>query len=78
VGPAKENFRQIAQAFDEAGAWERVDDADSLGRFLRLAIDEPEALRALGVRGRELVAANRGAVARALEAVLPALRGAMG
>jgi 3-deoxy-D-manno-octulosonic-acid transferase len=78
VGPSMENFRQIAQAFDEAGAWERVDDADSLGRFLRLAIDEPEALRALGVRGRELVAANRGAVARALEAVLPALRGAMG
>jgi 3-deoxy-D-manno-octulosonic-acid transferase len=77
VGPSMENFRQIADAFDEAQAWQRVADADALSRFFRRALDEPAALRPAGARGRELVAANRGATERTLDAVMPALREGM-
>lgn len=78
VGPSMDSFRQIARAFDQAQAWRRVEDAEDLGRFFRLAVDDPDALRALGTRGRELVAANRGAAARTLAAVMPSLGEAMG
>lgn len=73
VGPSMENFREMADDFDRRGAWARAADADELGRVLRGWLDDPEAARALGARGRELVEANRGALARTLALLAPVL-----
>ena len=35
VGPAMHNFREMAEAFDRAGAWRRVADAGELGAAWR-------------------------------------------
>jgi len=71
VGPSMENFREIAESFDAADAWRRAADARDLGRvFCELAAD-PDGARALGERGRALVEASRGALARTLELVAP-------
>jgi len=77
AGPAMDNFRHMAAAFDAADAWRRVADVDALGEFFRQAIAGNEQLRACATRGRELVAANRGAVERTLNAVKPVLDEAM-
>jgi len=66
VGPSMENFREIAEAFDAAGAWARVADAAGLAAAWRGWLDDPAAAAEAGRRGRELVAAHRGALDRTL------------
>lgn len=66
VGPSMENFREIAEAFDAARAWARVGDAAALAAAWRGWLDEPAEAAAVGRRGRELVAAHRGALDRTL------------
>lgn len=66
VGPSMENFREIAEAFDAAGAWRRVHDGHGLGEVLRGWLANPGPARELGARGRRLVDENRGALARTL------------
>lgn len=73
VGPSMENFREMAADFDRRGAWARVADPEELGRTLGAWLDDPAAARALGALGRELVEANRGALARTLELLAPIL-----
>lgn len=73
VGPSMENFRQIAEAFDTAAAWQRVADAGELGEFFGLALDGADGVDAMARRGSELVAANRGATQRTLAAIRPLL-----
>ncbi len=78
IGPSMENFREIAAAFDAAGAWLRVDGAAALGVAFRQWLDDPDAAGALGRRGAELVAAHRGALERTralLEPLLAPLSG---
>ncbi len=73
VGPSMDNFRDLAGQFDRAGAWRRVSDARDLARAWDGWLTDPAAARRLGERGAELVAANRGALARTLELVGPVL-----
>jgi 3-deoxy-D-manno-octulosonic-acid transferase len=62
VGPSMANFRQIAEDFDCARAWERAGDAGELARIWRRWLDDPAAARAVGARAAALVEANRGAL----------------
>jgi 3-deoxy-D-manno-octulosonic-acid transferase len=74
VGPSMENFRDMADQFDAAGAWRRVEDASGLGAAWRHWLDEPPVAQAMGERARRLVEDNRGALQRTLEALAPLLR----
>lgn len=71
VGRSMENFREIAERFDDGEAWCRVADAAHLGRVWRAWLDDPEAAHALGARGAQLVESHRGALARTLELLAP-------
>ncbi len=73
VGPSMENFRQMADDFDRREAWARAAGPEALGEVFRGWLDDPEAARALGARGRELVESNRGALDRTLELLAPLL-----
>jgi 3-deoxy-D-manno-octulosonic-acid transferase len=73
VGPSMENFREIADQFDRAGAWERVDGPAGLAESWRRWLDEPELARRAGRKGEELVERNRGALERTLGLLAPAL-----
>ena len=74
VGPSMENFRAIAEAFDEAKAWTRVGDARELANAWRRWLEDAEEARRLGRRARELLERHRGALERTLAAVEPLLR----
>ncbi len=74
AGPSMENFRQIAEDFDRAGAWTRVAGAAGLAAAWGGWLDRPDDARELGRRGRELVEGNRGALARTVEMLRPLLR----
>jgi 3-deoxy-D-manno-octulosonic-acid transferase len=67
VGPAMHNFREMAEAFDRAGAWRRVADACELGAAWRQWLESPEAGRETGARALRLVEENRGALGRTVE-----------
>jgi 3-deoxy-D-manno-octulosonic-acid transferase len=73
VGPSMHNFREMAEAFDRAGAWRRVKDARELATAWREWLDDPAAARAAGERALRLVEENRGALARILEMLAPVL-----
>jgi len=73
VGPSLHNFRDVAERFDRAGAWRRVADAAELGEVWRGWLDDPAEAERQGHRGRALVQANRGALARTLELLAPVL-----
>ncbi len=74
AGPSMENFRQMAQDFDDADAWARVRDAAGLAEVWGHWLDHPEEARAVGGRGRDLVESRQGALARTLEMLAPLLR----
>lgn len=67
VGPSMENFREMAQAFDDAEAWRRVAGPEELAGVWREWIESPTSARAQSERARALLDANRGAVGRTLE-----------
>ena len=71
VGPSMTNFREIAEIFDHTGAWARVANAAALGELWAAWLADPPAARAIGERGRALVAANAGALDRTLELLAP-------
>jgi 3-deoxy-D-manno-octulosonic-acid transferase len=71
VGPSMENFREMAADFGRRDAWAQVPGPAELGEVFGGWLDDPAAARALGARGRELVEANRGALARTLELLEP-------
>lgn len=74
VGPSMHNFRDMAERFDRAQAWRRVNDAAELAAAWGEWIADPEAAREQGGRALRLLEENRGALARTLEmleAVLP-------
>jgi 3-deoxy-D-manno-octulosonic-acid transferase len=73
VGSSMENFREMAQHFDAAHAWARVADAHSLGETWDRWLSQPQLAADVGDRARELVAANRGAVAKTLDLLRPML-----
>jgi 3-deoxy-D-manno-octulosonic-acid transferase len=67
VGPSMHNFREMAEAFDRAGAWRRVEDARGLAAVWREWLDDPAAARETGGRALRLIEENRGALARTVE-----------
>ena len=71
LGPHTFNFATIARLLFEAGAAERVEDADSLSRRLIELFNDPEHCARMGARGREVVARHRGALGRLLAALAP-------
>jgi 3-deoxy-D-manno-octulosonic-acid transferase len=74
VGPAMDNFRDMAERFDEAGAWRRVADAAALAEAWSGWLADPAAARAVGERARKLVEDNRGALAATLALLRPVLQ----
>lgn len=73
VGPSMFNFREMAIAFDTAGAWRRVANAQELGTAWRDLLDQPAEAAAMGQHGRSLIEAHRGALARTSEMLAPML-----
>lgn len=73
VGPSMQNFREMAERFDAAGAWRRVADGAELGRVWGEWLADPTAAGAQGERAAALIVENRGALARTLEMLAPLL-----
>lgn len=73
VGPSMDNFRDMADRFDQGEAWRRVANEDELRAVFREWLEIPEKAIALGVRGAALVAANRGALDRTVALLGPLL-----
>jgi len=73
VGPSMVNFRQIAEQFEAAQAWRRVDSGPALAAAWCALLDAPAEAAALGARGRALVRANRGALERTRALLAPLL-----
>jgi 3-deoxy-D-manno-octulosonic-acid transferase len=71
VGPSMENFRDMAEQFDRAGAWQRVAGAEELAAAWGRWLDDPEAARAQGERAVELIERNRGSLDRTLALLEP-------
>jgi 3-deoxy-D-manno-octulosonic-acid transferase len=74
VGPSMENFRDMAEQFDRAAAWRRVEDAEELGAVWREWLDNPEAAHGQSARAAALLESNRGALSRTQELLRPILR----
>ena len=73
VGPSMHNFREMAEAFDRAAAWRRVNDARELADAWRSWLDDPAAAKEQGARAAALIEANRGALAKTVEMLAPIL-----
>ena len=68
-GPHVHNAPDVAALLAGVGALETVADAAALAAAVALVFEDPENARARGERGREAVAANRGAVGRVADVV---------
>lgn len=66
AGPHMENFREIAEHFDERGAMIRIKSGAALGNAILTAAADPEA----GNRARAAAQQKRGAAARAADLVM--------
>jgi 3-deoxy-D-manno-octulosonic-acid transferase len=73
TGPELHNFAEIARKLDEAGALRIGADADAVGAALEDLLGDAQARGAMATAGRLLVEQGRGALARTLELVAPAL-----
>lgn len=73
VGPSMENFRDMAEQFDRAGAWQRVAGAAELAAAWGRWLDDPEAARSQGERAAGLIERNRGSLDRTLALLAPLL-----
>jgi 3-deoxy-D-manno-octulosonic-acid transferase len=69
VGPHMENFQEIVDQFRAESALVQVGSAEDLGREVAALLLDEEMRRTLGGRARELVARNRGAVRKTVDAL---------
>lgn len=69
VGPHMENFQEIADQFLAEQALIQVGSAEALARETRALLEDAARREAVGERGRALVARNRGALERTVEAL---------
>ncbi|MDR9438269.1 MAG: lipid IV(A) 3-deoxy-D-manno-octulosonic acid transferase [Halomonas sp.] len=67
TGPALANFEDVAVVMREAGALVEVEDPETLAAELQHLFDDRAERLRLAEAGREVVTANRGALARTLE-----------
>lgn len=73
VGPSMENFREIAEIFDRAEAWERAAGATQLAAVWERWLEDPEVARQIGQRGAKVVSDNKGALKNTLNFLQPFL-----
>jgi 3-deoxy-D-manno-octulosonic-acid transferase len=73
VGPSMQNFREIAEIFNRAAAWERVADSEQLAGVWEGWLADPESARQLGRRGADVVSENRGALQNTMDFLRPFL-----
>jgi 3-deoxy-D-manno-octulosonic-acid transferase len=71
TGPHLFNTPDIARMFEKLGASIIVNDAESLAGAVTRLLTRPAEAAAMGDRGRQLVQANRGSLARLLTLVNP-------
>jgi 3-deoxy-D-manno-octulosonic-acid transferase len=76
TGPYTDNSREIVALMLERGAAQRVADAAELAGALAALLSDREAALRAGALGQEIVAANRGSVARLLGLIEPVLAAA--
>ena len=69
-GPHVHNAPEVAALLAGVGALETVNDAAARADCVARCFDDPENARARGERGRDAVAANRGAVGRVADVVV--------
>ncbi len=62
TGPHLFNFSKIAMAMEEAGAAQKVDNAEQLAALLEQLLNDPQRRDRMGSSGRRLVEQNRGAL----------------
>ena len=73
TGPHLHNFADIVRQMDEAGALRIGADADAVGAHLEELLADADARGAMVAQGLGLVKQGRGALARTLEMIGPAL-----
>ena len=71
TGPHLFNAEEVAQAFVELGACRVIANGDELAPAIAALLDDPQQARAMGVKGREVLERNRGALQRLLVLVEP-------
>ncbi|MEZ5365348.1 MAG: hypothetical protein R2748_24230 [Bryobacterales bacterium] len=67
VGPAMQNFRDIADRLLAADALVQIEDAAGLAPAFAALLDDPKRAAEIGARGRAVAKAERGATERVLE-----------
>ena len=72
-GPNTQNFRDIVASLLGVDGAVVIHDEDELTAFVRRCLIEPNFATELGKRSQQLVAANLGATARTVDALLPLL-----
>lgn len=72
-GPHMQNFKDVAEMANRAGAATTCSTTAELAKQLRCLINDASARRAMGDRGRDLVVANQGASRRYAKAIINAL-----
>lgn len=72
-GPHMQNFRDVAEMANRAGAATICSTPAELAEQLRRLINDGSARKAMGDRGRDLVIANQGASKRYAEAIISSL-----
>jgi 3-deoxy-D-manno-octulosonic-acid transferase len=74
TGPSTSNSQEIAQLLLARGAALQVNDAAGLAAALERLFADPAQCRRMGAIGQEIIAANRGSVAKLLALMEPWLR----
>ena len=74
AGPSMHNFQEISDKFETQGAWQRVANAEDLARVWASWAGNPEIAIEVGIRGQNLIEANRGALRQTLEELQPVLK----
>jgi 3-deoxy-D-manno-octulosonic-acid transferase len=70
-GPNVFNAPEIADMFVDKGACTIVQDAPELAAAISTLVADPDAAKAMGERGREIVLSNRGSLAKLLSLLEP-------
>ena len=73
TGPHLHNFTEIARRLDDAGAVRICADAGEVGVAVAALLDSAEERERMRAAGQALVEQGRGALARTLEMIAPAL-----
>ena len=71
VGPSMENFKDMAEQFDDAKAWRRAADAQQLAEIFEGWLEASGDAAGFGQRAARLLETNRGATQRTWDLIRP-------